>query len=79
MLYALIGFVLVKQARYGEVVDALKEGSKLGTDQHHFHFYLGKAYAQAGDRDSAMNEYRFLKDKKPELANELMDFMNKQR
>ena len=51
----------------------------LGPNQNHFHLYLGMAYAQAGDRDSAMNEYKVLKDKKPEMANELMVFLNKQK
>ncbi len=78
-LYAVMGFVLIKQGRYVEAIDALKEGARLGPDQHHFHFYLGKAYIEAGDRDAAMNEYKFLKDKKPELANELLNLLNKQK
>ena len=78
-LYAVVGFVLLRQARYAEAIDALKEGAKLGPDQHHFHLYLGKAYEQAGDRESAMKEYKYLNANKPELAIELMEFLNTQR
>jgi hypothetical protein len=36
-------------------------------------------YGQAGDRDSAMKEYEYLKEKKPEMAERLLRFLGKQR
>ena len=77
--YALIGLILTRQSRYDEAVEVLKQGAALGPNQAHFHLYLGMTYSSAGDRDSAMKEYQFLKDKNPEMAGRLMDFLNKQK
>lgn len=77
--YALIGLILTKQSRYDEAVEVLKQGVALGPNQAHFHLYLGMTYSAVGDRDSAMKEYQFLKDKNPEMASRLMDFLNKQK
>ena len=77
--YALIGLILAKQSRYDEAVEILKQGAALGPNQAHFHLYLGMTYSAAGDRDSAMKEYQFLKDKNPEMASRLMDSLNKQK
>lgn len=41
--------------------------------------YLGIVYATAGNTESAMREYDFLKEKNPEMANQLMELMKKQR
>ena len=75
--YALIGFVLLKQGHTDEAIAALKQGANLGPNQNHFHLYLGRAYAAAGDRDAAMREYAFLKERRGEMAEELMEFIKK--
>jgi TonB family protein len=77
--YAVIGLVLISQGRWDEAVDALKQGAGLRPNQNHFHLYLGKTYASSGDRESAMNEYKLLKEKNPAMASELLDFMNKHK
>ncbi|HLF84206.1 MAG TPA: TonB family protein [Blastocatellia bacterium] len=77
--HALVGLVLIQQGRYDQAVEYLKEAVNLNPNLT-LHVYLGVAYAKAGDRDSAMNEYRFLKEKEqPALANQLMQFLNKQK
>lgn len=77
--HALVGLVLIQQGRYDQAVEYLKEAVNLNPNLT-LHVYLGVAYAKAGDRDSAMNEYRFLKEKEqPALANQLMEFLNKQK
>jgi len=73
--YAAIGFVLIQQGRFEEAVEALKRGAALGPNQHHFHLYLGKTYAAAGDKDSAMAEYKYLQGKNPKMAQELLQFL----
>ena len=75
--HALIGQVLITQGRHNEAVEYLTEAVKLNPNLT-LHVYLGVAHAKAGDRDSAMNEYRFLKGKSPELADQLMKFLNKE-
>jgi TonB family protein len=77
--YYQIGLALAKQRRYDEAVEALLEGAKLGPNQTHYHLYLGIVYSTAGNRDSAMKEYDFLKEKNSEMANQLMDFMKNQQ
>jgi len=77
--YARIASILIQQSRYGEAVEILKQGAALGPNQAHFHLYLGIAYIAAGDTDSAMKEYQFLKDNNPEMARRLMDVLNKQK
>jgi len=77
--YPLIGLVLTKQGRYGEAIQALKEGARLGPNQAHFHLYLGMTYDAAGDRDSAMREYEYLKEKSPEIAQRLLNVLNKKQ
>ncbi len=76
--HALVGLVLIKQRRHYEAVEYLREAVKSNPNIT-LRFYLGMAYAESGDRDSAMNEYKFLKEKRPELANQLMEFLNRQK
>lgn len=77
--YYLIGLTEAKRGRYDEAVEALLKGAKLGPNQIHFHLYLGIVYSTAGNSDSAMKEYDFLKEKNPQMANQLMDFMKRKR
>jgi hypothetical protein len=36
-------------------------------------------YDAAGDRDSAMREYEYLKEKSPEIAQRLLNVLNKKQ
>jgi tetratricopeptide (TPR) repeat protein len=63
--------------RPNKAIDAYKEVLRLKPDDPEVHYELGKAYLLSWDKISAMKEYNILKDLDKELANQLLDFINK--
>jgi Flp pilus assembly protein TadD len=60
-----------------EAAAAFKEGIRLAPDDPRMHFGLGKAYARAGNRASALEEYKMLRKLDPKSAKELFDVIYK--
>jgi tetratricopeptide (TPR) repeat protein len=65
--------------RYKEAIEILREAVHLSLDNGLAHYELGLTYKSIGDKQAAMQEYRFIKDFLGEdsLAKELFDAINK--
>ncbi|MCE5305863.1 tetratricopeptide repeat protein, partial [bacterium] len=72
-----LGLFYIALKRPNKAIDAYKEVLRLKPDNAEAHYELGKAYLLSWDKISAMKEYNILKDLDKELANQLLDFINK--
>jgi tetratricopeptide (TPR) repeat protein len=80
-----LGELYTQEGRTAEAIDTLKQvigsdGSEGGlalAGAARAHFALGMAYAKSGDKTSAMEEYKVLKARFPEIAEELLKEINK--
>jgi TonB family protein len=69
--------IYASQSRLKEAVEAYKQGMKFDPDRPEAHLGLGQAYLKMGDRPSALKEYRALKKLGSELAEQLLDEINR--
>jgi len=60
---------------YKEAIEALKEAIRIDPDLVLAHQGLGLCYLLIGDKNSALNEYKILKELDIDLANELFDLI----
>ena len=58
-------------------IDAYKQAIRLKPNDATLHLYLGGAYLNVGDKGSALDEYKILKELDKEKANELFNLIYK--
>ena len=56
---------------------ACKQAIRIKPDDAEAHYNLGRAYLGVGDRGSALEEYKILKDLDKDWANKLFKLINK--
>lgn len=66
----------IEQGRLPEAVEALKRAIQLKPDYAEAHLALGKAYLRLGDKDSALEEYKILKQLNRGWANNLFTLIH---
>ncbi len=67
-----LGATYVKKGQWDASIDSFKEVVRLEPDIAPAHFALGEAYAKKGDRGKALAEYEWLRNRKPDWAEELL-------
>jgi protein O-mannosyl-transferase len=72
-----LGYAYAKLGRYTEAIDIYKQAIKIKPDYAQAHKNLGIAYLAIGDKNSAMAEYNILKSLNSEMANKLLEQINK--
>ena len=72
-----LGAAYVSLGRYYEASEAYKQAIRLKPDWADEHYCLGLTYWLLEDRDSALQEYRILKDLDEDLANQLFNLIYK--
>ncbi|MGD0786273.1 MAG: tetratricopeptide repeat protein [Sedimentisphaerales bacterium] len=77
MAYNNLGVVYGRLGRYNEAIDIYKQAVKIKPDLVEAHNNLGFAYLATGDKNSALAEYNILKSLNPEMANKLLNQINK--
>ena len=75
MVYHVIGFCHSELGNNSKAIEAFKQAIRIDPDNAHAHYNLGYTYILIGDRNSALNEYKFLKDLDVNLANKLFDLI----
>jgi tetratricopeptide (TPR) repeat protein len=65
-----------KLRRYREAIEAYKEAIRIKPDFAEAHYNLGLTYLILGDKGSALDEYRILKDLDKDLANKLFTLID---
>lgn len=61
--------------RYRKVIESFKQALRLKPDDAKTNAGLGLSYLKLGDKDSALEEYKILKDLNTELADEFFNFI----
>jgi Flp pilus assembly protein TadD len=59
--------------RYPEAIEVFKQAVSLTPDNANAHFGLGLSYLSTGNRGSALDEYKILKNLNANMADELFD------
>jgi protein O-mannosyl-transferase len=75
--YNNLGVVYGNLGRYNEAIDAFKQAVKIEPDSAGTYYNLGRAYLAIGDKNSALAEYNILKSLSPQLADKLLNQINK--
>ena len=70
-----LGLAYRKLGRYTEAIEANKQAIRIKPDYAIAHSNLGEAYFELGDKDSALAEYKILKDLDKDLANKLFNLI----
>ena len=73
--YFNLGITYWKLGKYQEAVGAFKHAIRIKPDFAWAHFNLGQAYLLSDNKDSALKEYKILKDLDKEKANELYNLI----
>jgi tetratricopeptide (TPR) repeat protein len=61
--------------RYEEAIESYKQAVLVKPGLPEAHLNLGMTYLRVGDRGSALEEYRILRDQDKELANRLFNLI----
>jgi hypothetical protein len=69
--YFQIGYCNAELGRYKKAIVAYKQAIRIEPEFVLAHYFLGLAYLELEDKDSALKEYRILKDLDEDYANEL--------
>jgi tetratricopeptide (TPR) repeat protein len=77
MAYNNLGNTYYALGRYTEAIDAFKQSIKIKPDDAEAYNNLGVAYLAIGDKNSALAEYNILKSLNAEMANNLLNQINK--
>jgi tetratricopeptide (TPR) repeat protein len=77
LAYNNIGVAYSGLGRYNEAIEAFKQAIKINPDSAELHTNLGSTYMAISDKKSAMAEYNILKSLNSELANKLLEQINK--
>jgi len=67
----------VNLGRYTEAVEAYKQAIRLKPDLAMVHYNLGVAYLHVGDKSSAFEVYKILKELDKDLSNKLFNLIYK--
>lgn len=76
--YLHLALSYTEAGRNQEAIEALKNAIRIEPNHAEAHYALGLAYLTVGDRGSALAEHKRLKELDPHLADELMDYIDKQ-
>ena len=68
-----VGYCCGKLGRLQDAIDAFKHANRIKPDYAEAHHILGLMYLLAGNKASALEEYKILKDLDRVLANELFN------
>ncbi len=72
-----LGLAYSNLGRYHEAINAYKQAVRIKPDDTEAHNNLGLAYLAIGDKNSAIAEYNILKSWNPQLADKLLNQINK--
>jgi len=75
--YCNLGAVYLSLDRHKQAISTYKQAIDVKTELPQAHVGLGAAYLKSGDKDAAMAEYEILKTLDKNLANKLLEFINK--
>jgi len=75
--YILLGGSYGQIGNFAEAIEAFKKAIQIKPDDAFAHFSLGVAYLAHGDRSSALDQYKTLKDLDKEQANKLFNIIYK--
>ena len=70
-----LGLAYAGLDRYPEAVDAYKQAIRIKPDDADVHYDLGLAYLSCGNKGSALNQHKILKDLNSDLTNELFNLI----
>ena len=73
--YNNLGIIYAKQGFHEDSIEVFKQAIRINPDFVLAHFNLGISYFLIGDKSSALNEYKILKELDIDKANELFDFI----
>jgi tetratricopeptide (TPR) repeat protein len=62
---------------YEKAIEAFKQTIRIQPDYIYAHYNLGMVYLVQGDRNSALDEYKILKDLDQDIADQLFDLIYK--
>ncbi|GAG26737.1 unnamed protein product, partial [marine sediment metagenome] len=71
--YVNIGLCYGNLGNHAKAIDAFKQAIRIDPDHNSAHFSLGFSYFKTGDKSSALDEYKILKELDIGLANKLFD------
>lgn len=75
--YFQVGYCNGELGRYTEAIEAFKQAIRIKPDYAEAHYGLGGCYLLTGDKGSALDEYKILKDLNKDLANLLFNLIYK--
>jgi tetratricopeptide (TPR) repeat protein len=75
--YSSLGRAYAFLGNYAKTIEALKQAIRINPDDPDAHGALGLTYLMVGDKNSALNEYKILKELDIDKANKLFDFIYK--
>jgi tetratricopeptide (TPR) repeat protein len=73
--YYNLGIAYGQLGFYKDAIAAFKQAIYIDPDDPEAHYNLGITYILIGDRNSALNEYKILKELDIDLANKLFDLI----
>jgi len=62
---------------YEKAIEAFKQAIRIQPDYIYAHYNLGMVFLVQGDRNSALDEYKILKDLDQDIADRLFDLIYK--
>ncbi len=71
-----LGYAYLNLGKFQEAIESCKQAISIDPDFVYAHSNLGLAYHYSNDRNSALEQYKILKELDTELANELFDEIN---
>jgi len=71
----LVGWGYSMLSNYTKAIEAYKQAIRIDPNSAYTHYDLGIAYLAIGDRNSALNEYKILKELDIDKANELFELI----
>jgi cytochrome c-type biogenesis protein CcmH/NrfG len=74
--HSMLGDAYWNCGRYEEAIAAYKQAMKLRMDAPHVRYQIALAYLKMGNKDSALEEHKILKEVDEELADELLSHIN---
>ncbi len=77
MAHTNLGFAYNNLGMYKEAIESCKQTIRINPDFAEAHYYLGVAYLGLNDKDSALEQYKILKNLGSEWANKLFNEINK--